>query len=120
METFYPLPNFVLQTLLIKNVKPMINLQSALVETVDALVSERLKKYDAEFDERVRKAVEGVAHPSPLMSRAEVAEYLHCSLVTIHAMMKDGRLPFTKLGASTKFSRTDVEKLAKSSRRVGL
>lgn len=96
------------------------SLDSMLVETIESIVSEHLHKLDVEFDDRVRKVVEGVTHPEPLMTRKEAAQYLNCSLVTIHALMKDGRLPYSKLGASTKFNRADVERLAKASRRAGL
>ena len=96
------------------------SLDSMLVEVVQSIVSEHLHKLDVEFDDRVRKVVEGVTHPEPLMTRKEAAQYLNCSLVTIHALMKNGRLPYTKLGASTKFNRSDVERLAKTSRRAGL
>lgn len=98
----------------------MINnkLQSTLVEVIDNIVSERFRDLDAELDDRVRRVMENAEHPEPLMSRRQVAEYLNCSLVTVHEMMKDGRLPFTKLGASTKFHRRDVERLAKAQRRV--
>ncbi len=93
-------------------------LSSALVETIDNIVSERFRVYERSLDERIGKAVEGVTHPAPMMTRAEVAEYLHCSLVTLHAMMKDGRLKYTKLGASTRFDRSEVERLARNSRRA--
>ena len=112
--------NFAITKFLILFIMKNDILSSALVETIDSIVSERFRAMSTELDERVRKAVEEVTHPTPLMSRAEVAEYLHCSLVTVHAMMKDGRLGYTKIGASTKFDRAEVERLAKSSRRAGL
>ena len=96
------------------------NFQSTLVEAINQAISERLKVYDEELDGKVKRILEGLTHPDPLMSRKEVAEYLNCSLVTVHEMMKDGRLKFTKIGASTKFNRAEVERLAKTSRRAGL
>ena len=93
-------------------------LESTLVEVIDNIVSERFRDLDAELDDRVRRVMASAENPEPLMTRKEVASFLGCSLVTVHELMKSGKLPFVKLGASTRFHKRDVERLAKAQRRA--
>lgn len=51
--------------------------------------------------------------PSPWLSRADAARYARVCLATIDGMVRDGRLEKYKIGRSTKFKRSDIDKLFK-------
>ena len=50
------------------------------------------------------------ANPPRILTTAEVAEYLHVSLNTVHRLARDGRIPAFKIGRDYRFGRDAIEK----------
>lgn len=48
-----------------------------------------------------------------MKSKIEVAEYLRVSEMTVNRMMKDGRLPYIKIGKTVRFREEDLEAIRK-------
>lgn len=46
---------------------------------------------------------------------AELAKYLKCSLPTIHAMKKEGLIPFYRLGRKVYFKKSEIDEAANTS-----
>jgi excisionase family DNA binding protein len=57
------------------------------------------------------------ATPPRFMTVAEVAEYLHVSLATVHRLIRHGQIPAFRIGKVYRFDRNEIEKfnLANSS-----
>lgn len=59
----------------------------------------------------VAEALEGrgsVSAPSEVMTRAEAAEFLRCSLGQLDRLAREGGLPFHRLGDSRRFLRSEL------------
>jgi len=50
------------------------------------------------------------ATPRRFMTVAEVADYLHVSLTTVHRLARHGRIPAFKIGRDYRFGRDAIEK----------
>ena len=50
------------------------------------------------------------AAPRRFMTAAEVADYFHVSLTTVHKLARDGRIPAFKIGRDYRFGRDAIEK----------
>ena len=51
------------------------------------------------------------AMPRRIMKVAEVAEYLHLSLPTVHRLVRHGQIPAFRIGKGYRFDRNAIEKL---------
>ena len=51
------------------------------------------------------------ATPRRFMTAAEVADYFHVSLTTVHRLARDGRIPAFRIGRDYRFDRNEIEKL---------
>jgi excisionase family DNA binding protein len=49
-----------------------------------------------------------------LLDVKEVAELLGVSMVTVHRMKREGKIPYIKIGGSLKFDREDIYKWIES------
>jgi excisionase family DNA binding protein len=48
--------------------------------------------------------------PRRIMTVAEVAEYLHVSLTTVHRLVRHGQIPFFRIGKGYRFQRDEIGK----------
>jgi len=50
------------------------------------------------------------AAPSPIMTTAEVAQYLQLHVGTIYKLIRQGQIPAFKIGSDYRFNRETIEK----------
>jgi excisionase family DNA binding protein len=50
------------------------------------------------------------AAPALLMTAEELAEYLRCSVKTIHKLLRDGQIPFLYIGGAFRFDSDEIKK----------
>ena len=55
----------------------------------------------------------------PMMTRKEVAEYLHITVDTVGNMMRRGEIPYSKAGRRVLIAERDVKKLIDSNKKEG-
>ena len=48
--------------------------------------------------------------PSPIMTAAEVAEFLQVHVATLYRLLKQGQIPVFKIGTEYRFDRKQIEK----------
>ena len=50
------------------------------------------------------------AAPAPLLTPEELAEYLQCSVNTIHKLLRNGQIPFLYVGGGFRFDSDVIKK----------
>ncbi len=51
------------------------------------------------------------ATPSPIMTLAEVAQYLRVNRNTLYKLIRRGQIPVFKIGSDYRFDKNEIEKL---------
>jgi len=51
------------------------------------------------------------ATPSPIMTVAEVAQYLRVNRNTLYKLIRRGQIPVFKIGSDYRFDKNEIEKL---------
>src|SRR5260370_37503426 len=58
--------------------------------------------------------------PRRIMTVAEVAEYLHVSLATVHRLARHGLMPAFRIGRDYRFDRNAIEKMVTDRKKGGV
>ncbi len=87
-------------------------LTSFTVDELRDIFREELLKFFSEFDVNKNKAAE-IEDVDQEFDIKGVAEYLKCSVMTIHNLKKDGAIPFYRLGRKVYFKKSEIDKSAK-------
>ena len=80
-----------------------------LIDIIDE--DEFFGKFSKFLDERNRKILCLLKEQQePLMTTAQCMEFLHVSRTKLHYMIKNGQIPFFRVGNSLRFSKKEVRK----------
>ena len=72
------------------------------------------RKVNAVVPVEVKRQLELRQLPQQYLTRRQVCENLDITLPTLHRLMRDGKLHFVKVGASTRFPREDFDQAVRS------
>ena len=87
-------------------------IEDAIMDSITQCLEDIVKEEIAEAMQPIYAKVGTL--PQHLMSRTEVAQYLGCSLPTVHNLMLSGRLKYVKVGNNTRFETEEVKRFAES------
>jgi len=82
-------------------------------ELLAKVKSEIISELHHEIEEEFRRQFDSHDVPDKFLTRQEVADALGVSLPTVHSMMNKGKIPFVKIGASTRIPKSQFDEALK-------